>query len=53
MSLQITEPADAERIFHALAENATVFWAARLGPVVDRFGMPWTINWAEAIQPSF
>lgn len=43
--------AEAEGIFHALAEDGTVkipiaetFWALRFGMVVDRFGMPWLIN---------
>lgn len=49
--LGIDDPAEAERVFHALAENGTVqmpiqetFWAARFGMVVDRFGIPWMIN---------
>jgi uncharacterized glyoxalase superfamily protein PhnB/uncharacterized protein YndB with AHSA1/START domain len=44
-------PAEAERVFNALAENGTVrmplqetFWAARFGMLVDRFGTPWMIN---------
>jgi PhnB protein len=51
VTLGIEDPADAERIFHALAENGTVrmpiqqtFWAARFGMLVDRFGTPWMIN---------
>lgn len=51
VSLQLDDPADADRIFHALAENGTVhmpiqetFWAARFGMLVDRFGIPWMIN---------
>ena len=51
VNLGIDTPAEAERIFHALAENGTVrmpiqetFWAARFGMLVDRFGMPWMIN---------
>lgn len=51
VSLLFTDPAEAERIFNALAENGTVqmplqatFWAARFGMVVDRFGTPWMIN---------
>lgn len=49
--LSIDEPTEAERLFHALAENGTVqmpiqetFWAARFGMLVDRFGIPWMIN---------
>jgi PhnB protein len=49
--LGIDDPADAERIFHALAENGTVempiqqtFWARRFGVLTDQFGVPWEIN---------
>ncbi len=51
VSLVVTDPADAERKFHALAENGTVrmpiqetFWATRFGMLVDQFGIPWMIN---------
>ena len=52
VSLNVDNPADAERIFHALAENGTVkmpfektFWAAGgFGMLVDRFGTPWMVN---------
>ena len=51
LSLQMSDTADAERIYNALAQNGTVlmplektFWAARFGQVVDRFGIPWQIN---------
>lgn len=51
VALNTESPADAERIFHALAENGTVrmqlqetFWAARFGMLVDQFGVPWMIN---------
>lgn len=49
--LEVTEPAEADRVFNALAENGAVqmpiqetFWALRYGAVVDRFGIPWEIN---------
>jgi PhnB protein len=49
--LGIDDPVDAERIFHALAENGTVqmplqktFWSVRFGALVDQFGIPWAIN---------
>jgi PhnB protein len=42
---------EAERIFSALSENATVtmalgetFWAHRFGMLTDRFGIPWMVN---------
>ena len=51
VSVQIKDPAEAERIFHALAENGKVqmpleqtFWAIRFGMCVDRFGIPWMVN---------
>jgi PhnB protein len=53
--LGINDPVDAERMFHALAENGTVrmplqktFWAVRFGVLVDQFGIPWTINCEQA-----
>ncbi|MGZ5118529.1 MAG: VOC family protein [Burkholderiales bacterium] len=55
VSIQINKPADAERIFKALAENGTVqmpfeqtFWAFRFGMCVDRFGIPWMVNCEKA-----
>ena len=51
VSLQIEEPAEAQRIFNALKEGGTVrmplektFWARSFGMLVDRFGIPWMIN---------
>lgn len=51
VSIQLKDPADAERIFRALAEKGTVrmplektFWAQRFGMLVDRFGVPWMVN---------
>lgn len=51
VTLQVEKPADAERMFNALAEKGNVtmpiqktFWAERFGMVVDRFGIPWMIN---------
>ncbi len=51
----IAEPANAERIFHALAEGGIVqmpiqqtFWAVRFGMLRDRFGTPWMINCEQA-----
>jgi PhnB protein len=51
VTLQIKQPAEAERVFHALAEKGSVqmpiqetFWAARFGMLVDQFGIPWMIN---------
>jgi len=51
VTLGIDDPAEAERVFHALAEDGTVrmpmaetFWARRFGMCVDRFGIPWMVN---------
>lgn len=51
VSLHFQDVAEAEQIFHALAENGTVrmplaetFWASRFGMLVDQFGIPWMIN---------
>ena len=53
--IAVSDPLDAERVFHALAENGSIgmpiqktFWAARFGMVVDRFGTPWMINCEKA-----
>jgi len=55
VSVQIKDPAEAERIFQALAENGKVqmpiqqtFWAARFGMLMDQVGIPWMINCEQA-----
>jgi PhnB protein len=57
LSLGINDPAEAERIFHALAQNGTetmpiaeTFWAVRFGMLIDRFGIPWMVNCEKAVQ---
>ena len=51
VTVSIDKPADADRIFGALAENGAVrmpiqetFWAQRFGMLTDQFGTPWMIN---------
>ena len=51
VSLMLKDPAEADRIFAALAENGKVgmpiqktFWATRFAMLTDRFGIPWMIN---------
>ena len=51
VSLHVDAPAEAERVFHALADGGSVtmpiaetFWAARFGMLTDRFGTPWMVN---------
>jgi PhnB protein len=57
VSIQIDDPARAERIFNALADGGQVqmpiqetFWAARFGMLIDRFGTPWMINCGKAAE---
>jgi PhnB protein len=51
VTLNIDKPAEADRIFGALAEMGNVrmpiqetFWAQRFGMLTDQFGTPWMIN---------
>jgi PhnB protein len=51
LQLNLSDRAEAERIFKTLAKNGTVqmplqetFWALRFGLLVDQFGIPWHIN---------
>jgi PhnB protein len=59
VSVQVKDPAKAERIFKALSDKGTVtmpfektFWAERFGMLVDRFGIPWMVNCAPAADAS-
>lgn len=56
MSINLNDPAEAERIFNALVENGTAvmplqqtFWAERFGMLVDQFGNPWMVNCAKDV----
>ena len=49
--LNLSDAAEAERIFRTLADGGTIkmplqqtAWASRFGVFVDRFGIPWSIN---------
>ena len=51
VAIEVSDPAEAERMFAALSENGQVtmpmqqtFWALRFGMVVDQFGIPWMVN---------
>jgi PhnB protein len=51
VNISVDDPAEADRIFGALSENATVrmpiqetFWAQRFGMLTDQFGTPWMVN---------
>ena len=59
LTVGLTDPAEADRVFQLLAEGGTVsmplqetFWAARFGAVTDRFGIVWLINCEAAADPS-
>lgn len=50
VTLGVEKPAEAERVFAALAAGGTVrmplgktFFAERFGMLVDRFGIPWMV----------
>jgi PhnB protein len=51
ISLTLTDLAEAERKFNALADGGTVtmpfaktFWAKGFGMCVDKFGIPWMVS---------
>ncbi len=51
ITLNIPEPAEAERVFNALIEGGSAimpldetFWARKFGVLVDRFGTQWMVN---------
>ena len=51
VSVQVDDPAEAERIFRELGEGGVVqmpigetFWARRFGVLIDKFGTPWMVN---------
>ncbi len=55
VSINVKDVAQAEKIFHALSENANIkmpiqqtFWAERFGMLTDQFGIPWMINCEKA-----
>lgn len=55
VQISVDEPAEAERLFQALAANGKVkmpiaqtFWSVRFGMLVDQFGTSWMINCAQA-----
>jgi PhnB protein len=51
ITLTYAAPAEAERIFKALADGGTLqmpmeetFWAKRFGMAIDRYGTSWAVN---------
>ncbi len=54
VAINLSDTAQAERVFNALAEGGTIqmplqetFWATRFGMVVDQFGISWMVNCRE------
>ena len=59
VSISVTDPAEAERIYEALSEKGEVymplqqtFWAVRFGMLRDRYGIPWMINCEQSQGPN-
>lgn len=57
VQLQVSSAEQAERVFTELAEGGIVrmpmaetFWARRFGAVVDRFDIPWMINYPGDVE---
>jgi PhnB protein len=57
ITIGIKDPAEAKRIFDALAPNGTVvmplqktFWAVSFAMLRDQYGIPWMINCGENSQ---
>jgi len=53
--LEAEDPADIQRLYDALAENATIemplqqtFWSVSFAVLTDQFGIPWTLSCAQA-----
>ncbi|HEY1461975.1 MAG TPA: VOC family protein [Terriglobales bacterium] len=51
VNINTNDPAEAERVFKELSQEATIemalqqtFWAKRFAMLTDRFGTPWMIN---------
>lgn len=51
VSCQVSSVEEADRVFGGLAEGAKIlmplaetFWSPRFGMLVDRFGVPWMVN---------
>jgi PhnB protein len=57
--LEADDPAETERLFKTLAENATIemplqetFWSVRFGILTDQFGIPWAVSCAHVPEAS-
>ena len=56
VSVHLTDPAEARRIFDGLAEGGRIatpleetFWSPAFGLLTDRYGTPWMINTQPAV----
>ena len=57
VSLEVDSAAEAERIFNALSQGGSVqmpldrtFWSERFGMLVDRFNIPWFVNYTGNVR---
>ena len=55
VTLDVGNTDEADRVFKALADKATIvmpiqetFWAQKFGMLVDKFGIPWMVNCGKA-----
>ena len=55
VSVQVNDTAEAEQIFKGLSEGGKVqmefqktFWSPGFGMCIDKFEVPWMVNWAPA-----
>jgi PhnB protein len=53
----VADPAEATRVFNALAEQGSIemplqetFWARRFGSFTDRFGISWMVNCEKPLE---
>ena len=60
VSFAVDHTEEAERIFKALSEGATItmpfektFWSPGFGMLVDRFGIPWMVNTVLQPEPAY
>ncbi|WP_309672277.1 VOC family protein [Gemmatimonas sp.] len=51
LALEVSDDAEAQRVFAALAEGGTVimplmktFWSSSFGMLTDKFSVPWMVN---------
>jgi len=59
IDLPMKDPVAGARLFETLARDGRIvmplqetFWAHRYGVLIDRFGIPWSINCEKAFEPT-